>query len=144
MNDSGYKIRDPYGIHFLTFTAVGWIDVFTRKETKQILIDSFKYCIENKGLVLYAYVIMTNHVHIIARAEKSTSGLSDIIRDFKKFTSKAIIKWVTEVIKRAEKNGCIWYFSTTPNIIQIIASFKYGCRTTDQKKLFFPDLRGKN
>jgi putative transposase len=103
LGDTGYKIRDPYGIYFLTFTVVGWLDVFTRKETKQILIDSFKYCRENKGLVLYAYVIMTNHVHIIARADKSTSGLSDIIRDLKKFTSKAILNWVKESNKESRK-----------------------------------------
>lgn len=75
MHDSGYTIRNQYALHFLTFTIVGWVDVFTRKETKQIIIDSLKYCIENKGLILYGYVIMTNHLHLIARADESTTGL---------------------------------------------------------------------
>ncbi len=71
MSDTGYKIRNQYAVHFMTFTICGWVDVFTRKETKQIVIDSLnKYCIENKGLILYAYVIMTNHIHIIFDIKK--------------------------------------------------------------------------
>ena len=27
----GYKIRDQYGLYFMTFTIVGWIDLFSRK-----------------------------------------------------------------------------------------------------------------
>lgn len=103
MQDSGYTIRNQYALHFLTFTIVGWVDVFTRKETKQIIIDSLKYCIENKGLILYGYVIMTNHLHLIARADESTTGLSDIIRDFKKHTSKEIINWVNLSNKESRK-----------------------------------------
>jgi hypothetical protein len=42
MENGGYKIRNQYALHFVTFTIVGWVDVFTRKETKQIVIDSLK------------------------------------------------------------------------------------------------------
>ena len=51
---TGYKIQDPKGIYFLTFQTVDWVDIFTRKVYKDIVIDSFKFCIENKGLRLYA------------------------------------------------------------------------------------------
>ena len=47
----GYVITDQYALHFLTFTIVGWVDLFTRKECKDIFIESLKYCKENKGLV---------------------------------------------------------------------------------------------
>jgi REP element-mobilizing transposase RayT len=77
----GYQIRNQQARHFLTFTVCGWIDLFTRKEYKDILIDSLKYCQKEKGLELNAFVIMSNHVHLIGRAtEKNT--LSDIVRDF--------------------------------------------------------------
>jgi REP element-mobilizing transposase RayT len=79
------------------------VDVFTRKETKQIIIDSFKFCIENKGLILYAYVIMSNHLHIIAKADETVPSLSDIIRDFKKFTSHKIIDWMNNSGKESRK-----------------------------------------
>ncbi|MBK8702053.1 MAG: transposase [Saprospiraceae bacterium] len=101
--NGGYKIRDQYAIHFVTFTVVGWVDIFTRRETKQIIIDSLKYCIENKGLILYAYVIMTNHLHLIVQANKGSAVLSDIIRDFKKFTSKQIIEWMNKSNKESRK-----------------------------------------
>ncbi len=87
----GYVIRDQNATHFLTFTVCGWIDLFTRKAYKDILIDSLKYCQQKKGLVLNAYVIMPNHVHLIASA-KEGFRLSDIIRDFKKFTHHNMMK----------------------------------------------------
>ncbi len=61
----GYKIRDQATPHFLTFNIMGWIDIFSRKRYKDIIIESFKYCKQNKGLQIAAYVIMTNHVHTI-------------------------------------------------------------------------------
>lgn len=105
----GYKITDQQGIHFLTFTTVGWVDVFTRKAYKDIVIDSLKYCIEEKGLVLYAYVIMSNHVHIIA-STGNEKGLSFIIRDFKTFTSKKIIKAIQDNNQESRREWMIRLF----------------------------------
>ena len=58
------------------------------------MIDSLKYCIDHKGLIVYGYVIMTNHVHLILRSE--TGNLSDTLRDFKRFTSRNIMRDVVE------------------------------------------------
>lgn len=69
--------------------------MFTRIAFKEVLVDSLKYCLEFKGLKLYAYVIMSNHIHIIVSAADGYS-LSDIIRDFKKHTSKTILKKLIE------------------------------------------------
>lgn len=60
----GYKIRDQALPHFVTATIVDWIDVFTRKSYRDCIIECFDYCIKNKGMVLYGYVIMSNHIHI--------------------------------------------------------------------------------
>ncbi|TDP01555.1 REP-associated tyrosine transposase [Flavobacterium sp. 245] len=81
--------------YFITVTAVGWIDIFTRLNQKNILISALKYCQENKGLEIYAYCIMSSHIHLLC---KGTNGfvLSDIIRDFKKFTSKKIIQTIID------------------------------------------------
>jgi REP element-mobilizing transposase RayT len=86
----GYIIHDQQAIYYMTFTVVGWIDVFSRPAYKDILIDSLHYCRKHKGLQLHAYVIMTNHVHLIASV-KEGFGLSDFVRDFKKFTAKYIL-----------------------------------------------------
>ena len=89
MSDA-YQIYDQNKPYYLTFQIVKWVDVFTRNEYKQIIISSFNYCRKHKGLELYAYVIMTNHIHLIARA-KEPYQLSDIIRDFKKFTANQLL-----------------------------------------------------
>ena len=90
MDDCGYKIRNQSAIHFITFAVVEWVDVFTRKEYRDIVLDSIKYCQAEKGLLLHCWCIMSNHVHLILSAKNH--DLSDILRDFKKYTSKQIIK----------------------------------------------------
>lgn len=87
----GYKIKDQEGIYFLTVTTVGWIDVFTRKRYRDIFIESLKFCQEQKGLIIYAFVIMSNHVHMIVRCIDKR-GLSFTIGDLKQFTANKIIK----------------------------------------------------
>ncbi|MFP4024291.1 MAG: REP-associated tyrosine transposase [Thiohalospira sp.] len=86
---TGYQIKDQEAAYYLTFQVVFWIDIFTRKVYRDIIIESLKYCQQKKGLEIYAYVIMSNHVHILARS--TTGELSATVRDFKKFTSKKII-----------------------------------------------------
>ncbi len=85
-------------IYFLTMTVVDWVDIFTREDYRHIIIDSLKFCQKEKGLDIYAWCLMTNHMHLIASAtEESPFKLSDILRDFKKFTSKAIIQKIKEI-----------------------------------------------
>ncbi|MCB0732931.1 MAG: transposase [Flavobacteriales bacterium] len=90
----GYQIRNQQAIHFVTFTVIGWVNVFTKDPYRILVLDSLRYCQTNKGLVVHAWVIMSNHVHFIISC-KSGYSLSDCIRDFKKFTSSAIIREIT-------------------------------------------------
>jgi len=76
--------------YFLTMTVVNWIDIFTRQNHRDAVIESLKYCQKEKGLVLFAYCIMSNHIHLMANTNEPFL-LKDTIRDFKKFTSKKII-----------------------------------------------------
>jgi REP element-mobilizing transposase RayT len=87
MADS-YQIKDQNSVYFLTFQVVGWVDIFSRRSYRDIIISSFKYCREAKGLKIHAYVVMTNHVHCILSTE---NNLSDIVRDFKKYTARVIL-----------------------------------------------------
>ncbi|MCK5084902.1 MAG: transposase [Candidatus Pacebacteria bacterium] len=77
--------------HFLTITTIEWIDIFTKSQYFQIIIDSLKYCQKNKGLLLYEFVIMTNHLHLVAMAREEYK-LSQIISDFKKHITREILK----------------------------------------------------
>lgn len=92
---TSYRIGKQNALHFLTFATANWIDVFTGKKYRDILTQSLTYCRKEKGLELYGYVIMSNHVHLIARAKEGFT-LSGILRDFKKYTSKQIIKLIQE------------------------------------------------
>ncbi|MCK5332280.1 transposase [Candidatus Parcubacteria bacterium] len=73
-------------IHFLNFTTIEWIDIFTKPEYFDLIINTFKYCQKNQGLLLYGFVIMTNHIHCVVSAKENYS-LEDIVASFKKFTT---------------------------------------------------------
>jgi REP element-mobilizing transposase RayT len=99
---TGYKIQEKDGAHFLTFQIVGWVDLFTRKDYRDLILDSFRYCQQHKGLILFAYVIMSNHIHLLAQSH--LGNLSGFIRDFKNFTSKRFI----EIIKEDSESRRDW------------------------------------
>ena len=110
------KIYDQYGLNFVTFTIVDWVDIFTRKVYCDLILESLKYCQREKKLHIHAFVIMSNHVHLVVSAEEDNCKLSDIIRDFKKFTSKKIVKtikltpesrrkWMLEVFEENGRNN---------------------------------------
>ena len=88
-----YKIQDQDNFIFVSFAVVYWIDVFSRREYKDIFVESIRHCQSKKGLEIYAWCIMSNHVHLIAGT--NDRPLEGILRDMKKFTSSKI----TEAIK---------------------------------------------
>lgn len=103
MSGDNYSIIDQNGLYFLTFTVIDWVDVFTRKEYRLIVTESMNYCIKEKELIVLSWVIMSNHIHVIWMA-KEGYRLSDIIRDFKKFTAKRIL----EAIQTDSESRKIW------------------------------------
>lgn len=106
---AGYKIYDSQALHFVTFSTVQWVDALSRPTYKDIVIDSLRYCIVNKGLILYTYVIMSNHVHLIISAKEGVQ-LSDILRDLKKFTSKHLIEAIENNPQESRRSWMLWLF----------------------------------
>jgi len=104
-----YKFLNPSGIYFISFALVDWIDVFTRNKYKDIVVESLRYCCEKKGMVLFAWCIMTSHVHLIFGV-KGDIKHSDLIRDFKKFTSKAIINAIIQNTQESRKEWMLEKF----------------------------------
>src|SRR5260370_528607 len=83
-----------YSIHenktyFLTCTVAAWIDIFTRKNHKEAIVEALSYCQQQKGLNIFAWCLMPSHLHILVNTDEPFQ-LADVIRDFKKFTSKKI------------------------------------------------------
>jgi putative transposase len=107
--DKGYKIRDQDQPYFITFTVVGWIDVFTRGQYCVLLIESLKYCQRENGLVIYAWCIMSTHMHLIVGRNKE-SKLEAIIRDFKKFSSLQICSHIEENKTDCRREFMLAYF----------------------------------
>ncbi|GAA4776636.1 MULTISPECIES: REP-associated tyrosine transposase [Flavobacterium] len=106
-----YKATTTDEAYFITITTVGWIDVFTRLNQKQNIINALHYCQLHKGLEIYAYCIMSSHLHLLCKA---TDGfiLSDVIRDFKKFTSKKIIQTIIDE-PESRREWLLEYFKKT-------------------------------
>ena len=73
----------------MTCTVLHWIPVFTRPETLTILLDSLRFLIRD-GMKLYAYVILENHLHLIAQSEQ----LGRDIARFKSYTAKNLIRYL--------------------------------------------------
>ena len=100
MSRDKYKILDedsgwPY---FLTETTVNWLPLFSNPEIASIVFDSLRFLVKEKRLILYAYVLMENHLHLIASAE----NLAKELANFKSFTARKSI----DVYKR-DRNGFI-------------------------------------
>lgn len=104
-----YKIRDQEKLYFVTFTVINWIDVFIRPEYKDTVVDSLNYCIEKKGLEVYAWCIMSSHVHSIL-GTNGDNKLEDIIRDLKRHTSKSLLKSIKENASESRKEWLLWMF----------------------------------
>lgn len=89
-----YKTIDSSRPTFITLTVIDWVDLFTRDRYCKLLDESLNYCIINKGLKVHAYVYMSSHIHLVVTADQD--NLPEIIRDFKKFTTKQIINLIRE------------------------------------------------
>ena len=87
-----YKIVSDNEIYFITSSILEMIPIFTNEKYFNIIIDSLSYCRKEKGLKIYAYVIMDNHLHLIV----SGTNLSKTIASFKRHTAKLIIQNLKE------------------------------------------------
>ena len=85
----------------MTITVIDWVDLFIRPVYKEILLDALQFCKKGKGLTIHGYCIMTSHIHLIVSSEKES--LNDIIRDFKKFTSKELVRVIKEIPESRRK-----------------------------------------
>ena len=117
-----YQIKNQKGLHFLTLQVVGWAAIFTRQFYRDIIIDSFVFCRKSRGLKVYSYVIMSNHIHCIVSAN---NNLSDVVRDFKKFTSKEILKLVNENTQESRKEWLLMIFKYHAKFNKRVEKFQF-------------------
>jgi len=104
-----YVIRDQSATYFLTFTVVGWLDVFSRRRYCDIMVAAMNHCVDHKSLVIYSWVIMSNHIHVIMRSRQGK--LSNTVRDLKRHTARKII---TSILNDPESRRT-WLLQTMKN-----------------------------
>lgn len=105
-----YKFHNPEGVYFVSFAVVEWIDVFTRIEYKDILLESLGFCQKNKGLEVFAWCIMTNHMHLVFRSAEANKP-EDLLGDFKRFTSRAVVQAIIDNPKESRRDWLIEQFT---------------------------------
>lgn len=105
-----YKIRDQDRLYFITISVEQWIDVFIWIDYKDLIVDSLRYCQKEKGLQIYAWCLMTSHLHLIV-AKGGSEDLEDIIRDFKKYTSVHICRSIENNGQESRREWMLWMFS---------------------------------
>ncbi|MBS9462834.1 transposase [Flagellimonas sp. 389] len=118
-----YKFHDKAGAYFVSFATVYWIDVFTRQLYLDILVESLQYCRMNKGMEVYAYCFMPSHVHFIFRSTREDP--SGVLRDFKRFTSRKVIRAIEENPQESRKEWLLWMFERAGKKKGNIAKYQF-------------------
>ena len=108
------KANVPEATYFVTLTVDSWVDVFTRKELVDELLKNIRYCQANKGLELFAYVIMSvryvsDHMHFVMRRSKGL--LADLLRDFKSYTAKQLLHLIATLRNESRSEWLLRHFS---------------------------------
>ena len=125
MSIGGYKIRNKEAIHFVTFAVVEWVDVFTNKIYKDIVVDSLRHCQSNKGLLLHSWCLMSNHLHLVARTREDFQW-PYILRDFKRYTTKEILSELdNEIEPDCRRKWMMQRFESPVNVTRQLAKYHF-------------------
>ena len=82
-------------------------------------------------MIIYSWWIISNHVHLISEAVDH--NLSDILRDFKSYTAKLLIKAIVEN-PESRRNGCLHYSNMQVKKNSIIQTYSSGNKVISTKK----------
>ena len=105
-----YKFHNPEGVYFISFAVQGWVDVFTRNEYNNIIIDNLSYCQKNKGLELFAWCLMTNHIHLLA-----TPSTKDGITRMMQYIGRYYVPYINHTYGTS---GTLWEGRYKSSLIQ--------------------------
>ncbi len=134
------ELRKTYGdgLFYLTFTVVGWVDVFTRPLYTDEIVKSLKFCQKKKGLEISAYIIMTNHLHLIA--SRADGELAHTIRDFKSFTAKRMLNLLLENPQESRKYWMDMVFKYHAATIRQNEKYTLWQKTNHATELWTPSV----
>ena len=95
-------------LYFVTLTVVDWIDVFTRRYYNDYIIENLAWNQANKNLNIYAYVIMTNHIHMVANV--TDGSLGEVWGKFKTYTSKRLYEMIAGNVQESRREWMLHAF----------------------------------
>ncbi|MBS1488196.1 MAG: transposase [Bacteroidetes bacterium] len=101
-----YKFADNDRLYFISFAVVYWIDLFVRREYKDIVLESWRYCQREKELDIYAWCIMPSHVHMIIGSKGRP--LDKIVGEMKSYTSRMLRKAIAEHAGESRREWMVW------------------------------------
>jgi REP element-mobilizing transposase RayT len=109
-----YKFHKPEAGYFVSFAVVEWLHVFTKEKYTKIALDCLTFCQKEKGLEIYSWVIMTNHLHLVFRSVGDQKP-GHLLGDFKRFTSNAIVKAIKEDAEESNREHWLKEFKKAAN-----------------------------
>ncbi len=74
---------------FFTATILSWKHVLKPDKYKQLIIDSLRFLVVQNRVIVYGFVIMPNHIHLLWKINPPFAK-SEVQRDFLKFTGQQI------------------------------------------------------
>jgi len=96
MAQAGYKNKDQGQVHFVPCTVVQWVGIFTRSVYADLVIESLKFCISEKGMSVHSWVLMP---------PSKGSG-------WQKFTAGKILKELEKSTFESRKSWLLWLFKS--------------------------------
>jgi REP element-mobilizing transposase RayT len=132
------RSKNQKEMHFVSFSVVEWVDVFTRKEYRDIVIDSLSFCQKSKGLLLHGWCIMSNHMHLLASS--ASYDLSGTLRDFKKFTSKKIIEAIINNEYESRKEWMLAIFKEAGQKNSRNTDYQFWRQDNQPKECYSPEF----
>ncbi len=101
------RIFIPNETYFITFTILGWRNIFVQDKYCDLIYSWFEYIREKYSNSIYAYVIMPNHIHLLLKVSDKSPNLSVLMMNAKRFLAYGIVK----ILKEDNKMELLQYFS---------------------------------
>ncbi len=119
-----YKFRNPEGVYFVSFAVIEWLDVFTRIAYKELLLDSLRYCQKNKKLEIFAWCIMSNHVHLVFKVGEGYRP-ELVLGDVKRVSSRELVKAISLNPRESRRDWLLNKFSVAAGRASNVKNYQF-------------------
>lgn len=100
---SGYKHWRNFGqagdVCFVTTTIEEFVPVLAEDEVARMFLNALQFYRRRGDLLLHAYVVMPEHVHLLLTPLKGRS-ISDVMKLLKRYTSRQIMDWCSSDMRQ--------------------------------------------